>query len=323
MRSSHLLALGVAASLLGISGAARADDAPALRVSGPCGDAASLATKLASLGVPLLADEGIVLDVRTRAFEARGLVEGELVVTDARGVVLARRFADRCGAVLDALTLAAAHAVEDAAAARRERGATDPHDAAVDMPAPPSEGSSTSSYWPAPAEAPQAKPKRVGEGGILLLGGGSYALGGAGMTTAKAFHGVAAWRIGRTRLGASASVGETVSTRIPTCITWAGEAPPVFGCSETSETSTTVRAGGAIGWGAPWNDGVAGFLVEPGVAWSHRVARPYLAWSLVLQVPIARSPVRPVAMLGGIAEPGSPTGALGMNGELGLVWQAF
>src|SRR5262249_24933297 len=122
---------------------------------------------------------------------------------------------------------------------------------------------------------------------------------------------------------------------------------------------TLGRLGAIIGWGAPWNDVVPGFLAEAGVAAGElrgtgqdgmpctagapmtvisasgegrcygakndattRDMSPCLGWWLLLQVPW-KFPVRPVAGFGTLWTMGSPVGTLDLVFDGGVVWQAW
>ncbi len=314
--------------------AARAEPSPParahVRVHGACAASVALEARLEAMGTSTDgadADAPVVLAFRTRELGRDGLVEGEVVLTDIRGVVLARRFADSCESVADALALAAAHMMEaerDGLVDRRARVSPDPVDASLDLPRAPGTGDATSSYWPAPVDRLTPEVQRRGGGGVLALGGVGFGAGGF----SKRAHAVVAFRLGRTRIGASAAFGE--EDRFVRSAATATEHGFTIGGVST-RTEQTTRAALALGWGAPWKDGPAGFLVEAGPVLAtrkdggepRRTAGAFVAWSLVLMAPVKGMPVRPVALLGGQYSRTPDGSVLAMTAEAGLVWQAF
>jgi hypothetical protein len=242
--------------------------------------------------------------------------------------VLARRFADTCESVADALALAAAHVMETERGAlvdRRRLVASDAWDTSVDLPRAPAAGDPTSSFWPAPADeaSPVTRGPRGG-GGILALGGGALTSRGLSKTA----HALAVVRVGKTRVGVSGAYQVTDDVG-PT----GGAA--TFGNTRGRRIDRAGRVGLVAGWGAPWNDFPVGFLVEAGGSYGTTSAEgesppgyggAFLGWSLVLTAPIAALPVRPVALLGAaVASAPARTGdaVFGWTGEAGFVWQAF
>jgi hypothetical protein len=148
----------------------------------------------------------------------------------------------------------------------------------------------------------------------------------------------AAWRVGRTRFGATLAVEQEDNVSL--------SSPRQYGSVRGSGPSG--RLGGVVGWGAPWNDLVIGFLGEGGLALGEvsgsarsrppaalvresegtlSVTTSYVsayagAW-MILQVPW-RLPVRPVAGLGVVWVPNVPDPApVLLMADLGFVWQAW
>ena len=307
-----------------------------------CTSRAELLRRLEALGVRVLPSsegaEGVRVDVTmvpsTEQARGEARVTGEVRVTDARGVVLTRTFGDRCEPVTEALVLATAHALEQSAERPREPEPPLPVSARPEVPlASPSP----------PRDAAEAPAPARRDGGLVALASAS----GFPRWSAKGVHAFGTRAFGRTRLGLAGAWGrEEVDT-------W--DAQRQTGSFE----GWGARAGAVAGWGAPWTDVPAGFLVEAGIAWgrargqtlpapgpgagsgqvctndgcfdflpppnaaARTYATPYVAWSLVLAAPVATWPVRPVAMLGAIAMPTRDGAAFGATAEAGLVWRGL
>ena len=106
---------------------------------------------------------------------------------------------------------------------------------------------------PASASAPPAREALRGSGGIAI----SAVRGtrnGRGDTPITGVHVTAAWRFGHTRLGATMALQHDTDLLLPNRY-----------AQEVRGAGTSGRLGGIIGWGAPWNDTVIGFLGEAGV----------------------------------------------------------
>ncbi len=93
----------------------------------------------------------------------------------------------------------------------------------------------------------------------------------------------------------------------------------------------SVRAGGLVGWGAPWNDVVPGFVMEAGAMARRRnglTAEPYVAVSSILQMfAPGRRPLRPIVAFTTAALPfakgGSRENGLLHSAEAGFVFDAW
>lgn len=204
----------------------------------------------------------------------------------------------------------------------------------------------TPPFWPAPADAPRTDLPRRGSGGVVvsgLMGGSPLPQLGMNVVGVRAY---AAARVSRgMRLGAA--------------LAFTSETDRLFTDDHAQWRSNgwAGRAGAVIGWGAPWNDSVVGFVGEAGVAVgrqtgesaradrnvaiapctlaglcfdeAHAVAKsivfvsPYAATSLVLQVPW-RAPVRPIAAFTSTLRAGGAEAVMAdLSAELGVVWQAW
>ncbi len=317
-----ILLTGTAIAILARASVAHAE-APsvALRaeVDVACTTTRDLRLRLAELGADVgEGDARVVLFVRIRE-TPDGRVEGELVLTDARGIVTTRRFVDRCDAVADALALAAAHTIE---ALPPEPSSPKETPAAPPVSAPIGDAAPSPAEKPSPTAAPSA-----GSGGVALLASATSmgvrsgsASGGIGL------HALATTRIGRTRIGVAGAIARE---KIADVRYDAGGPVP------DDREAETARAGVTLGWYAPWDDTPVGLLFEAGVAWgssalerplpdraptTNRFVSPYVAPSVVLAVPV-RFPVRPVALLGCLVTPSREEAPIAATAAAGLVWQ--
>jgi hypothetical protein len=259
-------------------------------------------------------------------------VHGRLVVKDLVGVETTRE--------TDAATcLEAARSVALFAAIALDEGPPPPGPAPV---------SAAPVYWPTSNGEGSTRfvaPKRRGSGGIAITAHTGGVIKEGPSYGVHSYAGFLAW--GSTRVGAAAAAATDVR-----------EGAKREHGARVDVRGTSLRAGALLGWGAPWNDSVAGFVAELGVAggWANgtiqnpsavqrpatnigcfgdecqsfdpeaahreRFVSPYVGWSLVLQIPW-RLPVRPIAELGGVWIPGSPGGDLISTFEAGLAWQAW
>jgi hypothetical protein len=186
--------------------------------------------------------------------------------------------------------------------------------------------------WPEPAisDAPAgaAHPRQPpsGSGGVAISGMYGFRNGRPG-TEVYGARTYAAWRLGVTRLGTTMAIQRDEDS-LP------GTSQPA------SRRGMSGRAGGIIGWGAPWNDSIVGFIGEVGVAagemetresWhgptttTERFTRPYAGAWLIFQLPWKQA-VRPVIGLGTVWTPmGHDYYDLPVifAGDLGIVWQAW
>lgn len=289
-------------------------------------------------------------DEWVRAFAVMIAPEGEryrarLVVRDRTGDSTERTVVGRdCNEAAKSAALLVALALDDA-----EAPPTEPADAP-----PPSSGTPRSPgplFWPAPAsdDSPTGGVQilrlprhRRGSGGVVA----SASLGaGNGVRNGARVYGAA--RISEsTRIGASVALSSL-------------QGRENFADRTLYQTNGWLgRAGAIIGWGAPWNDAVVGFVGEVGLAvtrvhgtaspqmgasqWSSSslcssecfdTARrtstssvsvtPYVAPSLVLQIPWKAS-LRPVLGVTTLAVLGSGQAfTMAVMGDVGLVWQAW
>jgi len=178
---------------------------------------------------------------------------------------------------------------------------------------------------PIPPARPTARPKRrLGSGGLVVSGVYGWRNGRSG-TEVHGARAYAGWRLGVTRFGAAIAV-ERDTDALP------GTYPPA------NKRGTSGRVGAVVGWGAPWNDSVAGFVGEVGVAagatefqqlgYGETLTKnefygsPYAGGWLVLQLPW-KHPVRPVVGLGTVWTPVGPDLPLAVVGDLGVAWQAW
>lgn len=241
------------------------------------------------------------------AVDVEERVIGRLVVTDLSGdqdvrIVGARR----CEDARRILALMVAMALEGPA-----------------EPPPPEPVRATPPWYyvlPVGADAESPSPRkrsRRGSGGVAVTGVLGVDPGSPNETIRRGVHAYAAWLSGRSaRLGLAVAVAEEKHRA------WTGE-------SFARQThGVSARVGGLVGWGAPWNDVVAGFRGELGLlAGLHDTASayasPYVSTGLVLQIPWA-PPVRPIAGLSGVLA-GDPSGDVHLfsSAEVGLVWQAW
>lgn len=346
-RAAALVALALA------SPAARADEPEAIRFASHapagCVAQAELVTQIEALGGELrsprederarqldvtIAREKITLDVR-------------LVVHDLVGRVTERRVQSAdCRAAAKAASLLVVLALDEPHPERPP--ASDPSSGQPVASAP--------AFWPAPARDDSGTTgmrvvpgDRLGSGGLLVSGAYGFTDELQEIGTLGA---MAVGRVGdTTRIGASLTFArdfhETQRDELLyTTRGWSG------------------RLGAVFGWGAPWNDGVVGFATELGAALGEQhgnayAARPLLAgsscstnhcvcsgpdcfalgeahesvrwfvspfasWSLLFQVPLKKSPVRPVAGLVGTWVPlGAHGPTFGSTTTLGAVWQAW
>lgn len=210
-----------------------------------------------------------------------------------------------------------------------------------DEPEEPPPRADTSFPWPAPTPADAVRKVRVGSGGIVVSGflglhGGNDPMAqpiqrstSVGWSAGYGARVYAAWRVGWTRLGASGAVQ--------------------FDAGDSRKNpGVSGRVGGIVGWGAPWDDSVVGFVGDVGLAagraeWQEEILEespidgmvgstgrsvdrrkkyvsPYVGASLVFQVPWKYS-VRPVfglglyyAMIGDVPA---------VTCDAGVVWQAW
>jgi hypothetical protein len=205
---------------------------------------------------------------------------------------------------------------------------------------------SSPAFWPAPAngDTPTAgmrivRAGRQGSGGLVVTGlYGRSAVPVEGMHVAGARAYAAARVSGGTRVGGSLTLTSDTQREV------------TDDNSDTRSNGWSGRVGAIIGWGAPWNDTVVGFLGEAGVAgggrsgtvrstrtaaggWTYyddrgartstRFVSPFATASLVLQLPW-KAPIRPVAGLSTTAVFGdSSVATLSFTGDLGFVWQAW
>ena len=213
--------------------------------------------------------------------------------------------------------------------------------------------------WPAPAadDAPTGgvrviragPPGRKGSGGIAVTGLYGRSLPPDGGMHVAAVRTYAAARVsGNTRVGASLAYSSDTQRE-------------AIGNDTFYESSGwSGRAGAIIGWGAPWNDMVVGFVGEAGLAAGRQsgiaspsqavpgVVRsseaclgnqcfdtgrsvrssiffvaPFASASLVLQIPW-KAPIRPIAGLTTTWIFGSErVTTMSFTGDVGLVWQAW
>lgn len=208
-------------------------------------------------------------------------------------------------------------------------------------------------YWPAPAPPPKPRSiRRVGSGGIAA----DVFVGMQDKRGAHLFGAVRAF--GTTRLGLAVMFQERdLDDQCPRAEYAASRSASGAGwCTDGHEFEEwngpltgrrrTASVGGLFGWGAPWNDSVAGFVGEIGVARGsdetqagfkyapQRRTRttftaPYVSASIVLQIPW-RFSVRPFAAFRGtwIAAK-APDAPLVIDPietasvHLGLAWQAW
>jgi hypothetical protein len=188
---------------------------------------------------------------------------------------------------------------------------------------------------------PQRPRGRVGSGALVATATWGFVNGPAGPDVDGA-NGYAMWRaFGTTRMGVSLGVqrtaGDLYVSNSPNSFVWMTDGRVIEG--DIRETNGLEgHVGWSIGWGAPFNDSVAGFLADVGVAGGRdafarqhtevraverRWLSPYIGWRLVLQVPW-RAPIRPVAILGSAWRPlTADNSSLTLSGELGLAWQAW
>ena len=320
MKARLATSIAFALALIGYVQNARADEVPVpieaeavrFELDGPAGcvDDADLRGEIALLGGTF---RDANLDDRARTFrveltkdERSGHVKGRVVARDLVFRENARAVeATSCLEAMQSLALVVATALDEA-----------PPKLTL-TPAP----ISTSMVWPAPVKETAgthvAPAPRLGSGGIVVAGGG-----GAGVGTAKGVHAYAAALVtGTTRFGAAGAM--TMDERVRDTKT-----------NASTGSGLSNRFGGFVGWGAPWNDGVVGLGLEAGIAVTNlrmdslttfsqqSSLAPYAAWNLIFQVPIKRLPVRPVASIGMVVEPG-PMGTFLFTTEGGLVWQAW
>ena len=201
--------------------------------------------------------------------------------------------------------------------------------------------------WPtAPPPDRRVKPPgRVGSGGIAVSGFAA----GSQYGTATGIHAYAAARVGQAmRVGLAASIANEERQRPHE------ESADNAGATHNENfigNGVATRVGALLGWHGPWNDSVAGFSGEVGVAAgaergtkyisdrrrdrdgfptyaSDRIvevrrsfASPYVLASVVLQVPF-RGAVRPIVALGTIWTP-MRSGEFAVFAEAGLAWQAW
>lgn len=115
------------------------------------------------------------------------------------------------------------------------------------------------------------------------------------------------------------------------------------------------RLGAAVAWGAPWDDSVVGFVAETGVAGGRQTGdsysttdtfycssygshgcehdrrresaafvSPFGSASVLFQVPLKKSRLRPIGGVGGVYVPLEPyRGTFSLEWTLGAVWQGW
>jgi len=330
---------GIAAVVLR-SGVARASEPEPIRLTVEAPPACLVADDLLAEVERLGAHARIAReDERARRFVVTVAPDGErysarLVVHDLVGRTTERSVTSpRCDESAKSVVLLMALALDEGGTTRAAPSS------GADSPA------LSPAVWPAPATDDTAatgmrvvRRGRQGSGGLVVTGvaGRSpYPQGGMHVAGIRAY--AAARVAGGTRVGASlAFLRET-------------ERDVYTDSAHYASDGWSGRAGAVIGWGAPWNDTVAGFLGEAGVAagqqsgkatpggsswWccydtsratdsSVRFVSPFVALSLVLQVPW-KAAVRPVAGFTTTAVFGSERVAtVSYTGELGVVWQAW
>jgi hypothetical protein len=262
-------------------------------------------------------------------------IVGRLVIRDAEGVVDIRVVAAQtCDEVSRLLALLVAMALEG-----------------EPKPAPQAQTAERPWYYllPKGEEEPDAlppttkKPGRQGSGGLAVDAFYGARLGMHDQAQQRGVHVYGAELAGRSiRLGIAGAFALEENQM------WSGR-------FERRTEGPSLRLGGMLGWGAPWNDTVAGFRVELGAmagmhrgttvakactpdgqscgpfpagpreqatGWAHYVT-PYVSWSLVLQIPL-RMPVRPIAGVTGMLAGGPPGEVRFFSSvDVGLVWQAW
>jgi hypothetical protein len=203
-------------------------------------------------------------DERARAFEVtiapeRDSYTARLIVRDLVGETTERTvMSPRCSDAAKSVALLVALALDEAEIAHADPA----REERLASPGQP--------FWPAPAEddAPtggvrviRGRAGRQGSGGLVLTGIYGRSLYGGSMDVAGARTYAAARVSGSTRIGASLAFASETERSV------------VAGNTLYESSGWTGRAGAIVGWGAPWNDTVIGFLGEGGVALGQQSGR--------------------------------------------------